>query len=295
MNNKKNRWGYFLIISYILGNTSWAQSVGTSELVAETEKPKLESSSPTKFSASYWSMFTGPAIGQSMNQSMTGDGTMTETGANYFQAAFINYSFNSNQVVGAQLRASSDMQAPSDASAVDFLNPRIFFHQKKVVDNRWFSLGLQPFVEIPTQAVSKQNTLLTTLLFAQNFTFKVPDERWTLLLTSMVNQHFYRNSFGDKRMTDIIVFPTVGFQINKTFQVLGWAWFDWTRRSASATDETNSSTNPAGFDTWADNYARVGMNIYVLDNLQIMPCAQFYTDQLRADNTTLGFEVSANF
>ncbi|MBU6154552.1 MAG: hypothetical protein KGP28_09655 [Bdellovibrionales bacterium] len=256
----------------------------------ETAKPDTPTS---RFGFSYWSMFTGPAIGQSMGQSTTSSGEASETGSNYFQILFANYNLRTDQVLGVQLRASTDMNRPTGAPVMDILNPRIYFHQKNVINNSWMSMGLQPFVEIPTTEVSRQNSLRTTLLFAQNFTFKIPDERWLFLLTTMVNQHIYGNAVSGARTTDFIAFPTVGYQLSKTFQLLGWAWFDWTRRRDTVSD-SGLLTAPAGFDSWGDNYARVGMNISILENVQFMPCAQVFLDSLRANNTTFGFELSAS-
>jgi hypothetical protein len=271
---------------------SGSGSSSATTVVAEVDPTKQEARA-SKFGAAYWSMFTGPAIGQSMDQSKTGSGDVSETGANYFQILFATYSPKQDQVVGAQLRASTDMNRPTNAPVMDILNPRIYFHQKNVINNRWMSVGLQPFVEIPTTEASRQNSLKTTLLFAQNFTFKIPDERWTLQLTTMVNQHFYGEARSGARTTDLVAFPTVGYQLSKSFQLLGWAWFDWTRRRETLSDSGTVSA-PAGFDSWGDNYARVGMNISLLENVQIMPCAQVFLNNLRASNTTFGFDLSAS-
>ena len=277
------------------GASNQASTSGASaatSVVAEVDPAKSESPA-SKFGAAYWSMFTGPAIGQSMGQSTTANGEASETGANYFQILFASYSLKQDQVVGAQLRASTDMNRPAGAPVMDVLNPRIYFHQKNVINNRWMSMGLQPFVEIPTTEASRQNSLKTTLLFAQNFTFKIPDERWTLQLTTMINQHFYGQARSGARTTDVVAFPTLGYQLSKSFQLLGWAWFDWTRRRETLSD-SGAVAAPAGFDSWGDNYARVGMNISLLENVQIMPCAQVFLNNLRASNTTFGFDLSAS-
>jgi hypothetical protein len=272
--------------------TSGSGAAVATAVVAEVDPVKSEIPA-SKFGVAYWSMFTGPSIGQSMDQSKTGSGAASETGANYFQILFATYSPKQDQVVGAQLRASTDMNRPAGAPVMDVLNPRIYFHQKNVIKNRWMSMGLQPFVEIPTTEASRQNSLKTTLLFAQNFTFKIPDERWTLQLTTMVNQHFYGEARSGARTTDLVAFPTLGYQLSKSFQLLGWAWFDWTRRRETLSD-SGAIAAPAGFDSWGDNYARVGMNISLLENVQIMPCAQVFLNNLRASNTTFGFDLSAS-
>jgi hypothetical protein len=36
------------------------------------------------------------------------------------------------------------------------------------------------------------------------------------------------------------------------------------------------------------------MNISLLENVQIMPCAQVFLNNLRASNTTFGFDLSAS-
>jgi hypothetical protein len=270
-----------------------ASTMSSSAVTAEVDATKPEASPGSKFGVSYWSMFTGPAIGQSFDQSKTGNGEVSETGANYFQILFASYSPKPDQVVGAQLRTSTDMNRPASAPMMDFLNPRLYFHQKNVINNNWVSMGLQPFVEIPTTEASRQNSLKTTLLFAQNFTFKIPDERWTLQLTTMINQHFYGEARSGVRTTDLVAFPTLGYQLSKSFQLLGWAWFDWTRRRETVSD-SGATVAPAGFDSWSDNYARLGLNISVLENVQIMPCAQVFLNNLRASNTTFGFDLSAS-
>jgi hypothetical protein len=270
--------GLFVSAVLLTALTSIPNSVaqtGTSTSVVQPKKKSFRE----RLSFTYWSMFSGPGLGQSLDQSVDATGNAISTGANYFQLLFTNYEVNDNLIVGTQLRTSSDFRD----DGFNALNPRVFARFKNIIDNKWLNLSLQPFVELPTTAVTRGRTLQTSLLFAQNWTFKAPDPALSLFLMTMTNANIYRNAFGH-RTAEFIAMPMVGYQLSPKWQFLTWGWFDWAHIGGT----------PAGtLADWGDNYVRAGMNYFVTKDFQVYPCLQVYTDNIQASTTTLGLELSA--
>lgn len=264
-----------LFVLAIEPNSAQAQSTGQSTTQVKPNKKSFRE----RVSFNYWSMFSGPGLGQSFDETKDATGSSISTGANYFQLLFANYEVNDRLIVGTQLRAAHDFRD----DGFQALNPRLFARFKNIIDNQWLNLSLQPMWEIPTTAVTRGRTLQSSLLFAQNWTFKAPDPKWMLFMMTMTNANFYTSARGF-RTFEAIAMPMVGYQLSPKWQALAWGWFDWAHIGGT----------PAGtLNDWGDNYVRVGMNYFVSPAVQIYPCLQMFTDNLTAQTTTLGLELSA--
>lgn len=248
--------------------------------LAQTQTSEATAETPKKFGGSYWAMVVGPAVGQGIDTNTTASGDLIS--GSYFQILFMNYMPSKNTQTGVQVRANTDFKV----GGLSVLNPRVYWLQKNVINNDWMTMSLQPFLEIPTTSVWRERTNLASVLFAQNFSFKIPDPNWAAGITTMINGRFYREDQGHSTF-EVIGLPFFSYNLNKTWQVMGWGWFDWNHRGGTA--------GSLELDNFSDDYVRLGMNYFLRDNVQLYPCVQVYTGAPRANNTTLGFEVAAQF
>lgn len=260
-----------MIIGFAKATSGYCQNIEASNVSNQSEVP-------SPYHLNYWSMFTGPGLGQSFVESKSASGEALETGSNYFQSLFVTRDLSAQTAIGVQLRTSSDFLD----NRFSILNPRITLQVKNVIDTKWLSLGLQPFIEIPTTSVSRGRAQLLSTLFAQNWTIKTSDSRWTLFVMTMVNANFYRDSSA-YRTIEWVAMPMVGYQVATDFQLLAWGWFDWAHYGGSSDF----------LGGWNDNYLRVGVNYSVTKKFQIYPCVQFFTDNATIASSTLGLELSA--
>ncbi len=262
------------MLFFCLFFVSQASAQSGSVVSEEVQKPK--------YGFSYWSMLTGPALGNGFSESKGADG-QTIAG-NYFQMLNANYNFTPNTQVGIQLRTSNDLSGALGDTSLQVLNPRIVAHQKNIIDNSWLNLSLQPMLELPTTSVSRQRTNLFSVLFAQNWTFKTDVKDLTIFASTMVNSRYYQQDAGYSTV-ELVFMPMLTYQLSKKWQIMTWGWFD----------SNHVGGGEQFLNSWSDDYARIGLNYSILSNVQIFPCAQMFTNSLALNTTTLGLELAAQF
>jgi hypothetical protein len=255
--------------------SAFAQTTGQSTTTIQKKKKSFRE----KLGISYWSMFTGPGLGQGLDSSVDATGSPLSTGSNYFQMFIGTYEVANDIRLGTQLRVSTDFRDDQ----FQLLNPRLLAKFSNIIDNDFVNLSLQPMLEIPTTAVTRGRTLQAGVLFAHNWSFKVADPKWMLFMMTMTNANFYKSDTGF-RTTEYIVMPMIGYQIHKDWQIMSWGWFDWAH---------NGGTGGMQLNDWGDNYVRLGVNYSVTPTIQIYPCVQAFTDNPTLNTSTIGLELSA--